>query len=346
MATLWAEGFADQTVSNYSSDYSVASTTSVIAGLAGRFPGSSAIEFRGNNNNWRRSLGVSRGTVFASFAHRLTGLSGTVANNSFFRFCEGATVHVALAFVRISGDMVITRGDAGTILGTIPAASLPPVGNWSFYQVRVVIHDTAGSVEIRDGNNNVLINISGANTRNGGGGAVDTIAISNLATSTGLVFQLTDLHIWDETGLGCTTWTGDTRVDYLRPNGAGDTTQFTPSAGANWETVDDVTWSSADYVESDVVGNRDLYQFTNLPHNPLNVFGVLQTAAAEKMDAGVRGLVPVAKSGPTVSVGTSVPLLLGSVVRVCRPLDVDPNTSTAWTPAGVNAAQFGYDVGA
>jgi hypothetical protein len=52
---------------------------------------------------------------------------------------------------------------------------------------------------------------------------------------------------------------------YVAPfvvNGAGASTEWTPSAGANWQCLDEFPATTADYISTTVNGNRDLYTFT------------------------------------------------------------------------------------
>lgn len=335
MTTLWADGFEDTTVDNLNNDYTL---VNVPTSAAGRRAGSNAIATT-LNSRITRLVGGTSSTLFFSCAIYLTTYgSGT---QSYFRLQEAGNTHVALAFVTGTGQLRVTRGNLTTTLFTTEGAPVP-INTWIFLQVKVVISDTVGEVEVRDANGNVILHITGADTRNAGTGFVNEVSFGS--STGGSVGSIDDLHVWDATGSVCNTWTNDTRVDSLRPDGAGDSTQFTPSAGANWQCVDEQNASATDYVDSATAGHRDLYTASNLSHNPVSIFGVVRTAVASKDDAGVRSLSLATKSGSTVNVGASQALTLGSGVRLADVLDVDPNTSAAWTKAGLDAMQIGYEV--
>ena len=120
-------------------------------------------------------------------------------------------------------------------------------------------------------------------------------------------------------------------------------TQFTPSTGANYTCVDEVAASTTDYVESATAAQQDLYAFTDLPHTPVNIYGVLRTAVATKDDVGTRSIKLLTKCASAVSAGADKALSFGSYVRLADTIDVDPNTSVAWTTSALNASQFGFE---
>jgi hypothetical protein len=330
MATIWADGFEDATAANLTPSYT---TTGTWLSAAGRRAGSLAMRCStmGSISSLRRSFPSVGNTVFVSFAIRPT--VSFSASSTGMIFSEGGTTHILLRF-RNTGLVEVVRG-AATVLGSFT----PNYVVWQFWQIRVVIHDTAGSVEIRGGSGDVIFSVSGVDTREGLTGVIDGVLVAGYQGT-----EFDDLHIWDESGSICNTWTGDTRIDTLYPTGAGDSTQFTPSAGANWQCVDEPDASAADFVSSNTVGHQDLYGCANLPHAPVSVFGVVRTAFAGKDDAGARSLALLTKSGSTVSAGTPVALQLGSNTRVADVLQTDPNTSAAWTQAGINAMQIGVEV--
>ena len=245
-----------------------------------------------------------------------------------------------MTFVSVTGQLRIARGDMTTTLATSVDAPIP-LNVWTFMQMKVVISDTVGEVDVRDANGTVILAVSGVDTKNGGTGFVNQVQIG--PGTGGPVASYDDLHIWDNAGSVCNTFTNDTRVDAIYPSGAGDSTQFTPSTGANWQCVDEQSASAADYVESATAAHQDLYAATNLAHNPVSIFGIVRTAAAQKDDAGSRSLKLLTKSGSTVSAGASQMLTLGTSVRLSDVQETDPNTSAAWTKAGVDAMQIGFE---
>lgn len=330
MATRWADGFEDYASgsTNFATDYTVTAGTGVNV-TTGRRSGSQAMST--TNGALNRTIGGTESTIFASVAVNPAGL----INGNIIQFFEGATVHVE---IRTTNTGAIEARRNGTLLGT--SAAYFTTNNWGWIQVKVVIHDTAGSVEVRDGSGNVLLNLTSQDTRNGGTGYCDTVKLLSPGSS---VHLFDDWHIWDSTGSVCNTWTNDTRVDSKLPDGAGNSTQFTASTGSNYDCVNDATWNSTDYVDDSTAGHKDTYTFGDISHNPPNIYAVLVTAVAQKDDAGARSLKMVVRRSSTDYSGSSVSLTQGSYVRVVDIRETDPSTSAAWTATNFNAAEFGFE---
>lgn len=333
MTTLWADGFDSNSTTDLAYDYTGSPTS--LAFVSGRRSGGYAVRFQSYAYNLKRTLPSASGTIFMSMALNLSSLS---SGGDFFEFREGTVIHDTLTMTSL-GAICVNRS-TGTLLGST-ANGVLSVGNWVWFQIKLVIHASAGSVEIRDASGNVLLSLSGLNTRNGGtSGVCDNILVGPDNTISYSAY-CDDLHVWDSTGAICNTFTTETRIDVLFPSAAGDVTQFTPSTPPNWECVNENPASTVDYVSNATAGNQDLYQFTDLPHTPVNIYSVQRSALASKDDAGARSLKLLAKSGSAVNTGSAVALNFGSWARQYDVLEADPNTSVAWTPAGVNAAQFG-----
>ena len=136
---------------------------------------------------------------------------------------------------------------------------------------------------------------------------------------------------------------GDCHVDYLVPDGNGDTSQWVGSDGNsidNWELVDEIPPSNADYVEADATDLRDLYTVANLP--------------ASGTILGVQAVVHPWKLGPGAEIPTSTILktaagehvdLIAGISAAMQGLETPIRTTRpgggAWTVSDVNAMQIG-----
>lgn len=341
MTTKWADGFEDDgndTTAQLAVDYSVSGTDANISNVTGRRTGTSALRL-GTSCNITRTIGGTQTTMFSSMGYSCDDLSQITTSRTFLRFQESSTVHVSIS-VNSSGQLEAYRGDRTTLLGT--SSAFVTSGTWTWLQVKVVIHDSTGSVEIRDASGNVILNLTGQDTRNGGTPLIDTVS----AGYTGAFVALTafdDWHVWDSTGSICNTWTNDTRVDHKLPTGAGNSAQFTPSTGSNYACVDEANWNTTDYVESSTAGHKDTYAFGDISHSPPNIYAVLLTAVAQKDDAGARSLKMVSRSGGTDYSGSATTLNQGSYSRVVDVREADPATSAAWTQSGWNSSEVGFE---
>ena len=337
MATKWADGFEDTAAADLAADYTTSGAPTIVTG---RRAGTNALRCGTTSTNIRRVIGGTEATVFQSCAVNINAaLSAVAAGRHFMRFMEGAIVHIAL-FPTSTGAIAVYRGDGTTLLGT--SASFFATSIWTWLQAKVVIHDTAGSVEIRDASGIVILSLTGIDTRNAGTGYCDTVSLGS-ATTNSADISFDDWHAWDATGSICNTWTNDSRIDHRLPTGPGSNTQFISSSGANYTAVDDATFNTTDYVESATAGQKDTYAFGDISHAPPAIFSVVLTAVAQKDDAGARALKLVARSGGTDYSGAAATLNQGSYLRLADVREVDPATGAAWTQTSYNAAEIGFE---
>lgn len=255
-----------------------------------------------------------------------------------FAFREGTTKHVVVAVNLALGKVLVYRDS--TLLAET-AEGLITTGSWVYLEAKVVIHDSAGSVSIRKDGVEIL-SVSSVDTMNGGTGVITNFGVYNQEFSGSELID--DLYIADTTGAVNNDFLGDVRVVTLRPDGAGDSTQFTPSAGANYECVDDdQVDSDTTYVESSTVGQKDLYALGALGLTPSSIFAVQVSAYARKDDSGVRTARVITKSGTTTENGDET--TLGTTYTgVMDLMELNPDDSAAWELADINALQAGIEV--
>ncbi len=152
-----------------------------------------------------------------------------------------------------------------------------------------------------------------------------------------------DVVLNDESGASNNSWPGQVRLQAVVPNGAGDVTQLTPTAGANWECVDEIPPTGTDYVYSSTVDQYDLYAMGNpVPIGAATIKNVvLQTRAA--LDAGSGSIANIIKSGTVESQGSDEAL-----TEAWRPIrtvwPTNPDGGGAWTWATIDALQAGLKV--
>ncbi len=334
MAILWADGFEDWT--SVTGEYeTVDGTPTVVA--QGRRSGK-AMQL--GANAVQKTLPSALTEVFASIALQPTSsTTGDVIS-----FNSASTIQIIIAGAA-DGSLGAYRG--ATLLGSTPGGSIS-AGSYTHIQVRVVISDTVGVVQIRlNGSTSPSLNLTGIDTNNGAAAvSVDSVKLGRRPAGASRAGYYDDFVIWDTSGSIANTWIGDTRVDSYFPNANGDSSQFVGSDGNstdNYLLVDAAAPNGTDYVQSDVVSNKDLYQFGNLSHTPSSIFGVLATAAALKDDAGTRDVRLLVKTGTTEVEGATTALST-SRARITHLFETDPTTSAAWTKSGIDGAQFGIKV--
>lgn len=278
-------------------------------------------------------------TIVVGFAWKSTDYFAGEQTLMDFRSDLAVTAHVALTMTPV-GKLAVRRGtNAGTKLIDEVGASLV-IGVWHYIEMKATLHDSTGAVEVRvDGV--AVMSASGIDTKNAGTKTVfDSIVfgISGLANF-GL---MDDFYFCNGAGGVHDNFLGDLSIQTIYPSGAGNTTGMTPSAGANYTTVDEATGNTSDYVSSLVITTKDTYAFGNIS-TPRTIKAVQLVQYATKLD-GSRLLVPVIRSAGTDYDSTGQPARGDWFIhRTLHP--TDPATGVAWTDTNVNAAEFGVKVG-
>jgi len=275
--------------------------------------------------------------VYVGFRYSASA-SNTGAQGVFRLHGDGNTTeHIRLWW---SSPTTLTLGRGANVVASAPVNE-PLAGAWAYVEIRATVADTGGRCIVRvDGQ--TVVDFTG-DTKNGG--TASTIdGIQFVGAGSGAVRYLDDLYVNDATGAAPHNgFYGPCRVYSLAPTGPGTDTQFTASAGANWTCVDEQPASASDYVTSATIGARDTYAIADLPASVSQVFGVRPTAIAKSSDGAAVNLKTAVRSGGTVYGGVVTPLgASDSTVATVR--SIDPATGAAWTVAGANAAEAGFEV--
>lgn len=276
--------------------------------------------------------------VFIGFALKLTA-------HATGRFLDikgdgGVTTHLSFAFPSSTTIEVYRGGSGGTALAS---ATLAAPLTWSTYlEISATIADAGGAVEIKS-NGISILTFSGDTKNAGTNTTIDNISFGKMTGFSPAIY-VDDVYICDSTGSApYNTFLGDVRVHTMTPSAAGTTTQFTPSSGANYTTVDELPYSATDYVSASSPSTKDTYQLSDLPAGTSTIYAVQTNLIAKKTDAGSVALRPVVRSGGTDYAGSSV-VLPSSDATISNLRVQDPATSTAWTSGGVNGMEAGMEI--
>lgn len=227
------------------------------------------------------------------------------------------------------GVASVWRGAENTTL--LFSASGISMNTWYLYELYYVIHDTSGVATLRL--NGVQVGTFSGDTRASGSADVDTVQWYSNAS----YMYLDDIVIRDD------TWPGVGGVHVQVPNAAGDLSAWTPSAGNDYDCVNDVPADFTDYLKTNasVVNTKHLLNLANLPRAADSVAGVAVCARAQ-LDAVGAGTMRttmkyngVTANGPTVGLSSS-PLW----VDYYRTTDPEDN---AWTSTSVDGLQAGIE---
>ena len=255
--------------------------------------------------------------------------------NHFILLQDTGAEQVGLA-IDAAGRIQAYRG--ATLLGQSAPGTIV-FGNWYYITVDATIHATAGSVLVAVDHVYVL-NLAGVNTQATAHAYVTTVVLSGSYQD-----YVCDWYITDNVVAGAepVATIGDVRIVALRPSGVGSNAAFTPSAGANWQNVDDapVPDDDATYNASATPTDLDSFVTPGLGAVVANTIpAVFVKSYARKDDAGVRTLAGFVKLGASTETAAGTPLSAGYAWQADK-FPLDP-AGAAWTKANVNAAEFGY----
>lgn len=225
----------------------------------------------------------------------------------------------------------IRGGQFGTLLGTSSAIS---TGVWHYLEFEFTRNSSTGSLTITMDGTNILA-VTGQNT---GGESVNEVRIKGAANSSNTDYD--DVYITDTAAK-----LGECRVETLVPSADTGDKDWTASTGSdNYAVVDELPSNAdTDYVSSATPGDVDLYALTDLSASPVSIKAVKATVVARKDDVTTREVRTKLKSGGTTSDGATRGVGT-SYAPYSDIYEVDPDTTSAWTPTNVNALQAGMEV--
>lgn len=238
-----------------------------------------------------------------------------------------------------SNKIAVVRGS--TILG-ISTTSLRN-REWYYIEMKHTINDSTGAVDVRI-NGVTEISLTNQDTKVGSATTAEGVRFWGVSTLNNN-YTFDDIYVCDDSGSANNDFLGSIHVDGILPNAAGDSTDFTPSAGDNYAAVDDDPQDDdTTYVEDSTSSNRDLYNYEAMS-SVSTILGVMVNTTGRETDGTNFTLVTVVQSDTTVDTDAGTVLGTTSYTTVTWVIEQDPDTSSAWTESGINAAQFGVEVG-
>ena len=216
---------------------------------------------------------------------------------------------------------------------------------WNFLEVYIEPANAGGILWVK-WNGVQVINLTGDTT-----GIATSVTGVNFAVAGGPSTYYDDVILGDGTGPDHIVPVGDARVEYVPPNAAGASAQFTPTSGANYTTVSEIgNPNDTTYNSSMDVGAMDLFGMQDLGGSGI-VHAVQTVIRSRKDDAGSRTIRPVIRKDldadgdtPRIYAGPTSPVIDSSAYTT-HLMPLSPFTGVAWSIDEVNEAQFGYMIG-
>lgn len=354
MALLWLDGFegfttnGNRTVLDPVYDFSGATGTGEVFVRAPGRTGGKRIE----HSEAGSQIGVpemirlpitsptSEDTWVVGFAHYVDWTA--TKETELLQFLDsGASAMVTLKLR--GGTIHARRGDIdGTILGV--ADAIVPTKVWHYIECKVRFHDSSGTVEVRV-NGETVLNLTGQDTKPGSATSPSLVYICG--SNSNMDTWCDDYYILDAAGATHNDFLGDCAIRQLKPNGNGTTNDFVGSDGDSTDNYllvdDDDPDSDTTYSGSATVGEKDLYALEDVADTPATIHGISVVSFGKKTDAGAKTFVHVVRSGTTES-DSSALTPAETYGHQYSFYAQDPDTSAAWTEAGVNAMEAGVKI--
>ncbi len=295
------------------------------------------------NQGWTLTLDA-QATWVVGFSWKPASIPA--ASRGLLFFLDTAINHVTFN-LKSDGTIEARRGGiSGTLLAT--STSVLSAGTTYYLEFYVTIDDAVGVAKLRvNGVLDATLDFSG-DTRNAGNATANVIGYQGAANgSDGRTADQDDMYILDGTTGDAdqpnNDFLNDVRVEALLPSAAGNYSQFTPSAGSNYQNVDDAAPNGdTDYNSSSTVAQIDTFAMGNLATATGVVHGCELISYAKKTDAGSSILAPVLRISAADYVGSDDSLGTGYTYQSDQMYDVSPATGIPFTISEVNALETGY----
>jgi len=250
---------------------------------------------------------------------------------------NAGTVSAVNGTARFRSFTATATGTIGTVIITANAGATA--------NVKAAIYDSSaggGSAGASLGTSNVLVNpVLGVNTLTWSSpvavvdGVVYWFAVDQDAT---VVWQQSSASAGSSSTISYVSFPSATPTLVPTQAGVVFTVNITPTVNA--AQVDELLHDDAtSYVYSSNIGDSDLYAITPLAYTPAVIIAIQTRSFMAKSDAGARVGAIQLNSG---TITNSTTLALSTSFQQLNRVDaVDPNTSSAWDEAGVNAILVG-----
>jgi len=218
---------------------------------------------------------------------------------------------------------------------------------WQHIEARIRIDNTTGEYEFRI-NGEPIVNASGVDTQFGTEGGACRIIIGNHEDA---YCQIDDFYILDTLGGVNDDFLGPAPyINTIWPSSAGTHTDWEPSAGSNWDTVDDADdVDTSDYIQVSgdylVDGAKDTYTYEDLENWNDSLLGLtinhvdLEYTSSGEVLAVMETETEFTNSGENV-IWDYVKDYEGAHRRK-HIWDKNPSGEITWTESFINAAEFG-----
>jgi len=293
--------------------------------------------------------------AFGMYRDPVDALSGSPSLNCFRVLDAAGNVNLVLtceidgsmrAYVATGGTTAPTTANL-TLLGT-STTSVSSLA-WHLIEVHAIAATGAtGALQVRlDGA--TVINLTSVRTcqTTASFGQFQVGLFAYVAGGNGALFAFDDLRVNTPAGTINNSWCGDGKILGLLPNGVGATIGGTPLTGVpgspNWQNVDEVPASVADYNYGSVAGTGELYTLADTTGIVTSCAAVNLIGYALNSDAGGGSVGFTMQTSGAANEAAATPIT-ATATYYNRLMETDPTDNAAWTQAKLNALQAGITV--
>lgn len=301
----------------------------------GRFGGGCA-ELDGSSDGLRYALSDET-TVILAGAVRMDRVNDAMDSGSVLMTFVEAGVTTNIAIGNEFGKCVVKRGtETGTELGRSSDVVFR-TATWHFIEARVTLSNTVGVVVVNvDGVE--VINLTNQDTINGGAGVIDLIGYKTLSS---IDTRWDDIYIKNDS-----TFLGDSRIDVLMPDGAGNYSETGTQVGSanRHENVDEqYPDDDTTYNQSTAANQRDTFTMDNLAAITTQTIHGVQQFNWAKHDGTATNHRTKLRISSTDYDGASQ-ALASTYDWYLEMWTQDPNAGPgAWTESVINGMESGYE---
>lgn len=264
--------------------------------------------------------------------------------SSLYFFGGGGAQNGAFAFL---GQMLYIRNNINLLVTSVKGIKSYV---WNFIEIKFKASDSSssGDVQVKVNGETIYSCAAGIDFHHSNNPDSNTHGVViGFPTASGQYWYIEDLYVCDSSGSVNNTFLGDCRIQTLYPSGNGNSSQFMGSDADqtdNYLLVDEAQPDDdTTYVYDDTVDQVDLYAFDNIDSNVDTIHGVVADACMKKTDAGSRTARIMCRSGGSNYEGAE--LFPGTNYGHYPQIwETDPDTASAWTETGINAAEFGLTI--
>ena len=242
-----------------------------------------------------------------------------------------------------AGNLTFYR--SSNVLGTVSSVL---AANTEYYlEFKIVVDDSAGSLELKkadltangdDAAPMSVWTVTGVDSRaSATTTGWDKIRVTSLGTGT----IIDDIYVANSAGSTNNDYLGNIYVETIEPDGAGSSTDFTPSTGSNFQNVDDspVMDDDSTYNETSTTSHSDLYAVGSISLAG-SIYGV-QVQGGVRVTTGSNNVRLQARQGSTTGESSDVAVSSTSYVGAFNVFETNPDTAANWINSEIASMEAG-----